>query len=226
MRQITPDIYLMQGLRRSHVYLLASEDGLALIDSGMAGEAGQIVAQLDEAGYGLSDLRAILLTHYHGDHVGNVAELAQRSGARVLAHRDDVPYIEQTESLPPGSSVSRRLLNWMSERVFKTAPCKVDQILQDGDVVDMFGGLQVIHTPGHTPGSIVFYQPERRILFCGDVLFNQSSLQLAPSFFSLNVPQARESAQKLASLPVEMLCLGHGEPILENAGERIRLAVG
>ena len=226
MRQIIPGVYLMQNLRRSHVYLLASEHGLVLIDSGLAGEAEQIVAQLEEAGYSLSDLRTILLTHYHGDHIGNAAELARRSGARVLAHRDDVPYIERTEPAPAGSSVSRRLLTWMSERVFKTAPCKVDKALQDGDVVDTLGGLQVIHTPGHTPGSIVFHQPERRILFCGDVLFNQSSLQLAPSFFSLDVPLARESARKLADLSVEVLCLGHGEPILENAQERIRVAVG
>ena len=230
MRQIVPDVYLVEGLRRAHVYLLTLEDGVTLVDSGMAGEADQIVAQLEEGGYALSDLRAIVLTHCHGDHIGSAVELARRSGARVLAHRDDVPYIEQTESLPGGSFL-RRLLSRLSDWLFKTSPCQVDRVLQDGDIVEALGGLHVFHMPGHTPGSIVLYQPERRILFCGDVLFNDNplsgkeGLQLPPHVFSLDVAQARESARKLAGLPVDVLCLGHGEPILEDAGERIRDAV-
>jgi glyoxylase-like metal-dependent hydrolase (beta-lactamase superfamily II) len=230
MRQIAPDVYMMEGIRRANVYLLTSREGVTLVDTGIAGDADRIVAQLEEGGYTLSDLRAIVLTHCHGDHTGSAAELAQRSGAQILAHRDDVPYIEQTKSLPDGPFL-RRLLNWLSDQFFKTAPCKVNRVLLDGDTIEALGGMHVFHLPGHTPGSIVLYQPGRRILFCGDVLFNanplsgKEGLQLPPRVFSLDVAQAEESARKLADLPVDVLCSGHGDPILERAGEKIRGAV-
>ena len=230
MRQIVPGVYLMEGLRSNsaNVYLLASGEELTLVDSGLPGAADQIAAQLQEKGYPLSNLQAIVLTHSHADHTGSAAELARRSGVQIMAHQDEVPYIEQTAPLP-FSSLLKRLLNWLSNQLlFKRAPCKVDRALQDGDVIETLSGLRVIHTPGHTPGSIALYQPERRILFCGDAFFNRNpltgkkGLQLSIPLFTLDVAQMRESARKLAALPVDVLCFGHGEPILAGAGERMR----
>jgi len=171
------------------------------------------------------------LTHCHVDHTGSAAELVRRSGARVLAHRDEVPYIEKTESLPASSFV-RRLLDWVSDRVFRTSACQVDQALEDGDVVDALGGLQVIHAPGHTPGNIALYGSKRGILFCGDTIFNgnplsgRGGIQPPPRVVSLDATRAEASARMLAQLPAEVACFGHGEPILERAGERLREAVG
>jgi glyoxylase-like metal-dependent hydrolase (beta-lactamase superfamily II) len=231
MRQIVPGIYLIEGLpgNSANVYLLASGKELTLVDSGLPGAADQIAAQLQEKGYPLSSLQAIVLTHSHGDHTGGAAELARHSGAQIMAHQDEVPYIEQTAPLPFGSLL-KRLSNWLGDRLlFKRAPCKVDRALQDGNVIEVLGGLQVIHTPGHTPGSIALYRPERRILFCGDTYFNKNpmtgktGLQLSIPLFTLDVAQMRESARKLAALPVEVLCCGHGEPILRGAGEQVRV---
>jgi len=228
MRQIVPDIYMVEGLRADsgNVYLLVSGEGLTLVDSGLAGAADQIEAQLREGGYRLSDVRAIVLTHAHADHMGSVAELARRSGAQVLAHQEEIPYIEQAKSMP-GASPFQRLMNWLSDRtIMKRSPCKVSRPLQDREVIEAPGGLQVLHAPGHTPGSIALYQPERRILFCGDVFFNKNpmtgkeGLQLSLPLFTLDMRQARESARKLAALPVEVLCFGHGEPISEGANEK------
>lgn len=230
MRQIVPGVYLIEGLRgnSANVYLLASGEELTLVDSGLPGAADQIAAQLEEKDYPLSNLQAIVLTHSHGDHTGGAAELVLRSGAQIMAYQDEVPYIERTAPLPFGSLL-KRLSNWLGDRLlFKRAPCKVGRALQDGDVIEALGGLQVIHTPGHTPGSIALYQPERRILFCGDVLFNKNpltgkeGLRLSPSLFTLDVAQMRESACKLAALPVDVLCCGHGEPILEGAEGRMQ----
>jgi len=227
MRQVVSDVYLFEGLRGANVYLLLSDEGLTLVDSGMDGNADPIAAQLEEAGYPLSRLHSIVLTHAHVDHVGSAAELAGRSGAQILAHRAEVPYIEQIQTMP-SASLFRRLMNWLSSRVLFTASaCQVDRPLEEGDTIEALGGTQVIHTPGHTPGSISLYQPERRIVFCGDALFNANPLTGAPGLrfplptATLDSAQARESVAKLSALNVEVLCCGHGEPILNGASEQI-----
>lgn len=227
MRKVVPDVYLMEGLRGANVYLLLSNDGLTLVDSGMAGDVDPIAAQLAEGGYALSQLHGIVLTHAHVDHVSGAAELARRSGAQVLAHRADVPYIEQSQSLP-ASSLLRRLMNWLSNRVlFRASACPVDRPLEEGDVIEALGGTQVVHTPGHTPGSISLYQPERGVLFCGDALFNANPLTGSPGLrlplpaATVDGEQAHESVCKLSALTIQVLCCGHGEPILEGAGKQI-----
>lgn len=228
MRQVVSGVYLIEGLRVAHVYVLASEEGLALIDSGMPGEVDKIVKQIEEAGYALSDIRAIVMTHAHSDHTGCVAELARRSGAQVLAHRDEVDYLEQTASLPYKAFV-QRLVFGLSERVMSRFElCKVDRPLQDGDVVEALGELRVVHVPGHTPGSLALYQPERQILFCGDIFFHNNpkkGLVVSPPIVSVDVAQARESARKLAALPVKSLCVSHGELILEGAQEKMQASL-
>jgi glyoxylase-like metal-dependent hydrolase (beta-lactamase superfamily II) len=104
----------------------------------------------------------------------------------------------------------------------------VDLLLEDGDIVDALGGLRVLHTPGHTPGSISLYQPERGIVFCGDLLFNahpvtgKVELQYPMSLISFDDDRIRASAARLGELDVGVLCTGHGPPITEDAGARIR----
>lgn len=213
MRQVVPNVYLMEKLRVSNVYLLVSSKGLLLVDSGLAGETDQIVAQVQEKGYALSDLHSIVLTHSHSDHAGNAAELATRSGAQVLAHVEELLYIEQTKLTMPTASVR---------------PCRVDRTLEDGDVIEALGGLRVIHSPGHTPGSICLYQPERQLLFCGDTLINKGSIvgkeevEFCIPLSTVDEIQEWESVRKLSMLPVEVLCFGHGEPVLKGAGEHTR----
>jgi glyoxylase-like metal-dependent hydrolase (beta-lactamase superfamily II) len=227
MRQVIPDVYLIEGLRGANVYALADE-GLTLVDSGLTADVEPIAAQLEEAGYALSAVHTLVLTHAHGDHVGGAAALARRSGAQIVAHRDEVPYIERRASLPTTSWV-QRLLNWLSDRVLsRGSPCAVDRPVQEGDAIEALGGLQVIHTPGHTPGSMCLYHSQRQILFGGDALFNanpmtgEPGLMLPVRLFTGDNVRARESVAKLAKLDVQVLCPGHGEPITKEAGDQIQ----
>lgn len=227
MKQIVQDVYLIEGLRTSNVYLLVSDTGLTLIDAGMAGDADQIAAQIQEGGYALSELATIIITHAHADHTGSVAALVRRSGAQVIAHQDEVPYIEGTENMPT-SSVLQRTMRWLVDLLPGGGKAlEVTRGLEDGEMLDALGGLLVIHTPGHTPGSICLYQEERGILLCGDLLFNghpftgRGGLQYAPKLFSVDPAKAERSAQKLADLRVNALCAGHGEPILREDGVKM-----
>ena len=229
MQELMPGFYILPGNLGCNVYALVSGPDLVLVDSSLAGQADHIQAQIESAGIHLSALRAIVLTHAHGDHTGSAAELARRSGARVLAHRQEAPYIQQDMPLP-AASWRGRLLNWASDRLlFRAAGCQVDQLLEDGDILEILGGLHVIHTPGHTPGNICLYQPERQLLFCGDALFNMTpitrrpGLQFPPRLVSLDMSQAQASARRLAELPIQVLCPGHGAPIMANARDQIEL---
>jgi glyoxylase-like metal-dependent hydrolase (beta-lactamase superfamily II) len=231
MHQVVPDVYRMTGLRGVNVYLLASGEDLLLVDSGMPGDADRIASQVQEQGFALSALRAIVLTHAHVDHVGSAAVLARGSGAQVLAHGEEVPYIQRAKPLPT-ASLLWRILDRLSGRMLRRQPpCQVDRALKDGEIIAALGGLQVVHTPGHTPGSICLYQPERQILFSGDTLFSRNPLsgkqgvQLPPRLLISDIAALRESVRRLAALPVQVLCAGHGEPVLAGAGDRIRALV-
>lgn len=130
----------------------------AVVDPG--GELDRIIAAAEQAG---ASIEKILVTHGHIDHAGGVKELADRLDVPVEGpHEEDAFWIDQ--------------LGKQAERTgIPAAPFTPDRWLDDGDVVSV-GALQfqVIHCPGHTPGHVVFYQPELRFAVVGDVLFNGS----------------------------------------------------
>jgi glyoxylase-like metal-dependent hydrolase (beta-lactamase superfamily II) len=116
MKEIVPNVHLLQSLRRSNVYLLVSSEGLSLVDSGLPGGSETIASELEQGGFSLSDVRMIVLTHAHPDHTGNAPDLARRSGVHVWAHEAAVPFIEQTQPLPAASPL-QRVMVWLSDRL-------------------------------------------------------------------------------------------------------------
>lgn len=231
MRNITTDIFMIAGLRASNVYLLVAPEGLTLVDTGIPGEAGKIGRELAKEGYALQDVRQVVITHAHNDHTGSLAEIVRQSGAKVLAHVDEAPYVARTASLPPGSRL-QRLLFWLSEKVMPNPPpVQVDIALADGEAVPGTGGFIAVHVPGHTPGSLCLYHPERHILLCGDAILTihpltgKKGLREPLVFFSVDPAGVWESVRKLAGLEVQVLLSGHGDPLLEHAGEQIKRMV-
>jgi glyoxylase-like metal-dependent hydrolase (beta-lactamase superfamily II) len=225
MKQIAQDICMLENVGSAPAFLLGTPDDFTLIDTGTPGKTKNLTAQLEEHRYALSGLRTIVLTHCHADHTGGVADLVKRSGAKVAAHQEEIPYVKQEQVLPANSWLKHAML-WVFDRVFSTHITQVDIVLHDGDTIDILGGLKVIHVPGHTPGSIALYQPERRIMFFGDVIFNEKSgLRIAPNIFNTDTEQTKEAARKLASYSIDIACFGHGEPMTEHAGDNIRKVI-
>ncbi len=222
MKEIVPDVYRIEGLSTANVYLLVTGTDLTLVDGGMARDVKQIVAQIEEV-YDPSSLASILVTHAHGDHTGGIPELVQRFDADVIAHRAEAPYIERIDTMP-ARGVLQTFAHWVSDNLMAGERDGIDVTIrvEEGETLDILGGLQVIHTPGHTPGSMVLYQPERKLLFCGDLIFNghpftgRGGLQFAPKLFSVDPKEVKRSVDKLAGLEISALCGGHGAPILRD----------
>jgi len=203
MQLIVPGVYAFSGLLMGRVYALESVDGLSLIDAGIGPAAGKILKQLQGHGHRPSDVKRILITHAHPDHVGGLAQLQAATGAQVLAHPLEHPMLKSRLS---GAGGALPLLE-----------------VQAGELLpEVLGGMQVILTPGHTRGHVCFWQPEQRLLFCGDVLLHLRGLGLPLPFVTVDMAEDKRSVKKLAELDTRSVCFGHGQPLLQDAAAQLR----
>lgn len=224
--EIIPNVHLVPGLRGVNAYLLLGETP-TLVDTGMPGSAETILNYLEGLDVSPVDLARIVITHHHLDHVGGLAGLKQRTTAQVLAHPADVPFIAGEQVPPPARNAMMRLLFRLLAPLMPGAePVPVDGTLEDGDPLDVLGGATVVHVPGHTPGSIALHFPAERLLICGDVISHRRDrLGPPPSGFTVDMDQAIASLHLLAELEFDVLCPGHGAPLVGGAGAQVRAMV-
>jgi glyoxylase-like metal-dependent hydrolase (beta-lactamase superfamily II) len=214
--EIAPGVRRVATTRRDNAFLLDGDDGCTLVDVGWASAPARIEAALAEHRRRLSDIRRIVLTHAHPDHVKGAAELVARTGARLLVHQADAGWLASGRVPPTGrSGAAGRLLDRIP--LLHWTPVTADILLRDGDRVDGAGGLRVIHTPGHTPGHIVLHYEPGNTLIAGDALFNRGAeLGLGPAALAAD-PAQRPSS--LARLPRDVTSVGfaHGDPVRGTA---------
>lgn len=216
--EVIRGLWMVEGLGQCYIYQDA--DTFTLIDAGLAGSAEQILDELARVGGKPEQLRQIILTHSHPDHVGGVADLAEKTNAQVLAHELDVPVIAGEADIVIPTDLPEVEQVFMDEAIENTPlapPAHVDRALQDGDEIDLGGGARVVHVPGHTPGSIAIYMPKEKLLFAGDTAERDLQENLILGMFNLDRPQAIESFKRLAQLDFEIACLGHGRPENKDA---------
>lgn len=174
-----PGIYTIRGVM-GVCHLLVDDSGAVLLDTGLVGELWLIQWRLQRLGLKPRDVKAILLTHGHIDHAGNLAWAKAWTGAPVYAHPLEQAHIDGTYPYA-GVNVWCGRLERAGRAVLRVGrPTAIDVPFVDGDELPFWGGLRVVHLPGHTLGHCGFYSQRRDLLFSGDLF--------ASYFFNVHLP--------------------------------------
>lgn len=224
--KIIDNVYVVPGVV-ANPYIITDIDGLTIIDTGIPGSEKKILAYVASLGRSAQDIQRIILTHSDVDHVGSLVALSKATGAQTYASEIEAQAIAAGKpsrpSHPPGFSLRRFLFTLLSP-FFKVRPFQVDEILKDGQILPVLGGLQVVETIGHTPGHISLFAPAASVLFCGDSFktdANGINVSLSPGV-TWDAAKAKESIRKQAALGASIICPGHG-PVVRDAVGKIRI---
>jgi glyoxylase-like metal-dependent hydrolase (beta-lactamase superfamily II) len=213
--EIAPSVHAVP-LLNVYAYLV-SEPQMTLIDAGLIGSGRRVERYAARLGRSMDDLTRIVCTHAHPDHIGGVRELAGDRDIEVLMHPADLSGLEVTLRDAVANRNRGQLIAYFTRHPGEASP------LVDGDVLPILGGLQVVHTPGHTPGSICLYAPRHKLLFVGDALqVVRGKVTFASQVFSEDIAEARSSVARMAELDVETIAFSHYRPLREGANRILR----
>ena len=223
---MAPGVHQLRALA-CQVFALLERDQVTLIDSGAPGSAPLILRQLRDLGCEPSAVTRVILTHYHIDHRGAAADLRRATGAEVLIHADEAPYLRGDRPYPnPVQDPLRAVLVAPLMAACRGSPLPVQEV-NEGDLLDVMGGLRVHHTPGHTRGSIALSLPAQGLLFSGDAMgFRHRRLEPPDWLVSEDTATARASIERLASLDIETICFSHFPALQRHARAELRKLVG
>jgi glyoxylase-like metal-dependent hydrolase (beta-lactamase superfamily II) len=227
MRQLTPRIYGILTLGGyMNGYLVRHNNGLTLVDAGLSGFGASVEKALAALGASWDDITHIFITHAHPDHVGDLANIQTKTNAQTLAHRLETPVVRGEVPVP---GPDRKMLPFFSRLMNSMQPsgalppARVDRALNDDDALDEIGA-QVVFLPGHAPGQIGLWLPDEGSLIAGDMVFHYPffGLSLPLRAATFNWEQTRQTVKKAAQMDIKNLMVGHGQPILGDAGAKLK----
>lgn len=187
MRNVPSHLHGIRGLM-GRCHLLEDGDASVMLDTGMVGEPFLIRRLVRKLGLRPDSIKAILLTHGHLDHAGNLAWLKEWSGASVLAHPAEQAHVDGNY---PYAGVAKWCgrLEAAGRFLFRYRPAKIDEWLEDGQELPYWGGLRVVHLPGHTAGHCGFYSARHDLLFSGDLMASYFFCAHRPPAILNSVPE-------------------------------------
>jgi glyoxylase-like metal-dependent hydrolase (beta-lactamase superfamily II) len=222
-KQIAPGCFEL-ALGAVNVFLLKSENGWALIDTGFANSADRILTAFQQLGHQPVDIRHIIITHAHPDHIGSLAALKQATHATIYIHPADAEIARTGTGFRP-LTPAPGMMNGLLFRLFIRSNVMVDGATIDheinaGDVLPIAGGLNIVHTPGHCAGHISLLWQRQRLLFVGDACGNLPRLGWSVGYEDIQI--GKQSLEQLAALDFDMACFGHGKTIAQGAARQFR----
>ena len=208
----------------ANAFLIEGNDGLTLIDAGFPGKEAAVFQAIRGLDRSPDQLKHLVLTHGHPDHIGSAAAIVRETSAKTYMHALDIPLAESGGPFRP-MRPAPGLLGQVLCRLFfdpeeRMEPVLIDQPLSDGELLPIAGGIEVIHTPGHCAGHVALLWRPGRMLFAGDVCTNLMGLGDPVGFESLD--QGRASQRKLAGLSFDAAGFGHGKSIVHDASAQFR----
>lgn len=213
--KIIEGIHQVDGVN-GNVYLVENQDKLILIDTGMPRNDKKITKYIETLNRNPTDVSTIVLTHFHIDHVGTAKKLKEETNAKIAVHELDADFVSGKRSPPKPKNLMFKALS----SVVHAEPVEVDMPLKEGDMV---GDLMIIHTPGHSDGSIALFDKDRKVMFVGDTIrFSGGKLEGPPEHFTLDMDKAKESIGKISIYEFDIMLSGHGEPLVVDASKKVR----
>jgi glyoxylase-like metal-dependent hydrolase (beta-lactamase superfamily II) len=225
-KQVVPGLFVIPT-RVVNTFLLDTADGCALIDAGLPDRVDHILRGIAAAGKRPADVRHLIVTHAHPDHIGSLAAVREATGAAVYCHPLDAAIVTAGCGFRP-LSVSPGAVSWLVWRLFirpilrrypRVEPTPVDHHLSAGQVLPIAGGLTVVHAPGHCAGQVaLLWAAHGGVLLAADAAANVAGLRPSPAYEDLE--EGERSMGRLAALDFQVACFGHGKAIVGEAASQ------
>ncbi len=224
--KVTEGIYRIMGAR-SNIYLIEGEE-LILIDTGMPGDGDVVLEVVKELGYQNVDIKYIMITHAHMDHVGSLAALKQATGAKIVASLKEKDFIEGRKMLCSmkregfGGKVFKIILFMLEKFVVRYEPSILDAPFDGDEGKEIVKGIKIINTPGHSMGSLSYCCHEKKAVFTGDALTGMPVPGLPMRAGCSDHGRALDSARYISGISFGTVLFGHGDPVKDNASSVVR----
>lgn len=225
MQRIREGLYLLEAARPVNAYLIEGGQGLTLVDTGPARGIDGLVDEIVGGGFSLDDLQRIVLTHAHGDTSGGTAALLRRKRVKVYAHPGEIPALEGKASPARAAGLGGRLRSLAFRLLEKRDPLISVVSASPREPIRGLAQWQVVHAPGHTPGSLALFAPAQGVLLCGDALsYRGERLRIADGDAS-DRAAALETVKKLATMDVDVLGCGRGPVLRPRAWKHVEALI-
>ena len=206
------------------VVLIENVEGPILVDAGFKWSAKTLKASLNLFDYELTDICALLMTHFHPDHTGGASVLVENGVKETAIHKLDAPIVSGKQSMPALMAIPvLKLITNPAMKYLVGNPVEPTTLLQGGEILEFPIPINVIHTPGHTLGSVCYHLPTEGVLIAGDALSRRFNRLSGPSkVWSQDWAQGINSLHQLTEFDYDVVCLSHFRPVMENGKKVVK----